>query len=90
MKIAEDLDRAIWKVYQSIPMYSSNPEDLIKPIRDFVNQQVAAERERIKVSLKTLLRAAWWLGADNHDNPQSGFENWYEREQPIKKLIDSL
>ena len=86
MKTAEDFLRK-FKVIEGTLIPGSAIE---AAMQQYAAQQVAAERERIKVSLKTLLRAAWWLGADNHDNPQSGFENWYEREQPIKKLIDSL
>jgi hypothetical protein len=52
MKTADELDREIWKVYQSIPTYSSNPEDYLSPIRILIQREVAAERERIKKELQ--------------------------------------
>jgi len=50
-KTDHDLDDMIWKAYQNVKMYSSNPEDHIRPLSnaaiEYADQQVSAERDRI-------------------------------------------
>lgn len=68
--------------------HSGIPEPLIEGAR-WINPhtEFLVPESREKQTLKDLLRTAWDLGGDNHDNPHGGFENWYEREVKTKYAV---